>query len=526
MATAQASSSGGTYAYITNDDGTVSIIDTATDTVAKTVQLGNDPYGIAITPDGTTAYVADNKDNKVYVIDTSTKQVKTSIPVGNSPYGIAITPDGTKVYVANSKDNTVSIIDTAKNNAMTTVSGFNAPFGIAIFGTNAYITDSGGSTVSIIDTTTNKVMDPITGLSYPGGIAISPTGTQAYVSSGHANVVYIIDTKTKNIVTLPVENNPHGVTVSPDGTKVYVANFGSNSVSIIDTTTKTIINTVQVGNNPYGISVTPDGTKVYVANHGTDSDPGNTVSVINTATYKTTTVEVGNHPKAFGQFISTTPPSTSTDSNSGQVINSPNNTYSNTYNNITINNNSKIVSGSNYGIIDQSDKKENNTEQYSVGQTGNTTKQTGSTTKQTGNTVEQTETSLTSSTNQYEIGQPLTLIAIVSTISQGNEKPSGTVIFMDGATVIGNKNVISGQATFTTSAIQTGPHSITAKYNGDNNFKSSVSNAFALVINPKNWVQIIITFVSKNFLIIITSLIAIVLGDIIAEKRHKKKKGK
>ena len=40
-------------AYITNfNDGTVSVINTATNTVVATIPVGGHPYGVAVTPDG------------------------------------------------------------------------------------------------------------------------------------------------------------------------------------------------------------------------------------------------------------------------------------------------------------------------------------------------------------------------------------------------------------------------------------------------------------------------------------------
>ena len=48
--------------------------------------------------------------NTVSVIDTSTNTVTTTMPVGNNPFEVAATPDGSKVYVTNADDNTVSVI--------------------------------------------------------------------------------------------------------------------------------------------------------------------------------------------------------------------------------------------------------------------------------------------------------------------------------------------------------------------------------------------------------------------------------
>ena len=107
-------------------NGTVSVIDTATNKVTATVNVGSYLYGIAITPDGrkvyvSKEYVSNDGNNTVSVIDTSTNSVTATVPVGSYPYGVAVNPAGTKVYVVNSVSNTVSVIDTSTDSVTATV---------------------------------------------------------------------------------------------------------------------------------------------------------------------------------------------------------------------------------------------------------------------------------------------------------------------------------------------------------------------------------------------------------------------
>ena len=70
-----ASSGAGTqsFAYVTNsDDDTVSVIDTATNAVVATVEVGTGPRGVAFTPEGSRAYVTNYYSHTVSVIDTDT----------------------------------------------------------------------------------------------------------------------------------------------------------------------------------------------------------------------------------------------------------------------------------------------------------------------------------------------------------------------------------------------------------------------------------------------------------------------
>ena len=84
------------YVYITNiHDDTVTVIDTATNNITATVNVGNQPFGLAVNPAGTKTYVG-SADNTVSVIDTAANTVIATVPV-LFPYGVVVTPDGKDV---------------------------------------------------------------------------------------------------------------------------------------------------------------------------------------------------------------------------------------------------------------------------------------------------------------------------------------------------------------------------------------------------------------------------------------------
>ena len=89
-----------------------------------------------------------------------------------------------------------------------------------------------------------------------------------------------------------------------------------------------------------------------------------------------------------------------------------------------------------------------------------------------------TATTLTASPNPSTPGQAVTFTATVQPTS-GSGAPTGTVTFKDGGTTIGTGTLggVGGvqQATFTTSALTPGSHTITAVYNGDPTFTGSTS---------------------------------------------------
>jgi YVTN family beta-propeller protein len=93
---------GSTLVYTANR-GRLRLLSTATRKIIATVQLTPENgllSGLALSPDGSTAYVTDTQNNLLLVVDLKTHTELAGYPVGSSPSSVAITPDGTEAWVA------------------------------------------------------------------------------------------------------------------------------------------------------------------------------------------------------------------------------------------------------------------------------------------------------------------------------------------------------------------------------------------------------------------------------------------
>lgn len=263
----------GTKAYVANSNSTtLSIIDTATNTVTGVIGGFDGPSGMVISPDGTTGYVnnyggpegvGSGNGNTVTVVDLVNNVATLMIIVGKAPAALAMSPDGEFVYVIDYVDGNpgtglMQVIQTSNNMVIATVTGFSGPFGIAITpcGKYAYITDFGsnnfdpiGTTVSVVKLSDNMIVDTIDLGIQPAGIAITPNGKYAYVTnfnglyagSNFTNLTFgegtvnIIDLKKNEVITptIVVGQGPSYVAMSPCGKFAYVTNFTSNTVNVI-----------------------------------------------------------------------------------------------------------------------------------------------------------------------------------------------------------------------------------------------------------------------------------------------------
>ena len=294
-----------TRAYVTNVlDDSVSVIRTSYSTVIATVNVGDQPHGVAVAPNGNYVYVANEGDDTVSVIRTSDNTVTATINVGDFPYGVAVAPNGNYVYVANEGDDTVSVIRTSDNTVTATINVGDRPIGVDVTpdGNYVYVANLADDSISVIKTSDNSVSS-LVNLDFgnnPAGIAVTPDGNFVYVTGPDRDQVYVVRTSDNTkISTINVGDKPVFPAITPDGNYVYVANEGDDTVSVIRTSYNTVTTTINVGNYPCGVAVTPNGDYVYVPNANDD-----TVSVIRTSDNAvTTTIKVGDYPSSFGKFI-------------------------------------------------------------------------------------------------------------------------------------------------------------------------------------------------------------------------------
>jgi YVTN family beta-propeller protein len=252
----------GSKAYVATNTSTVSIIDTATPSVnASSATLPTAGTNIAISPDGTTAYVGNGTgaSNNVYVIRLSDNHV-TTIDNVDEPDLVALSPDGSKLYVVS------FIAATGPTNSVLRIR--NTSDGSMV-----------GNPVVLGDFTT-----------FPNGIAVAPDGNELYTANtnGTVSAVDLTTTPDPTVNTITGFSDASALAITPDGSEVYVTNGSAANVSVIDTATDTVETgtglPISVGLSPAGVFFTPDGDTAYVANSNAAGPGPVTVTPIDTAT--------------------------------------------------------------------------------------------------------------------------------------------------------------------------------------------------------------------------------------------------
>jgi YVTN family beta-propeller protein len=166
-------------------------------------------------------YVANTASNSVSVVDTATHAVVATIPVGDRPASVSISPDSTTAWVANA-DGTVSVIDTFTNAVARTetaaAGGGTRSTATTPDGATTYRVDSAQDRVDVVDTATGRVVASISGVGDgPCAVAISPDGANAYVANAESGTVAVIDTASNSVTEIvAVGRQPSSLAVTPD----------------------------------------------------------------------------------------------------------------------------------------------------------------------------------------------------------------------------------------------------------------------------------------------------------------------
>jgi YVTN family beta-propeller protein len=94
-----------------NNQGSVSVVDTKSWTVAATITGPTMPYRLGFSPDGNTVVFCDPQANKIWIADARARKITGSVDGLGSPRGVKIASDNRTAYVTLGADNAVASID-------------------------------------------------------------------------------------------------------------------------------------------------------------------------------------------------------------------------------------------------------------------------------------------------------------------------------------------------------------------------------------------------------------------------------
>lgn len=267
----------------------------------------NDGYigDLVLNRDGTRLYAVDQIGFRMIIIDTKTNQVIQNIKTGRYPFGMALSPDEKTVYVANvgmfeysyiksldkkklnetaakyptSAYGSKEMRDGVKNDSIE-FAGLGDPNVPESFSVWAIDVSKKEAVVISKVKTGILVGEEVEGIAAVGGSSpnsIVATDEFVYVSNGNNDNISVIDPK-KNIVVKSIELKlderlknlkgiiPFGVTISPDQKRLYVAEAGINAVAVIDLSSHEVVGHIPTGWFPSKLKITPDGKQLVVTN--------------------------------------------------------------------------------------------------------------------------------------------------------------------------------------------------------------------------------------------------------------------
>lgn len=266
---------------------TVSVIDPSSNKLLGVIRLG-DPvpgalsplyrgellvHGLGYSPDSKTLAVVSVGSNSVTLIDTATNTVKGKVYIGRSPHEAFFTPDGKQLWVTVRGENYVSVIDPVAMKEVHRIEMANGP-GMTMFGPDGkygFVCSSFTPELTVVDVASRQIVKTLPQASpFCPDISVSPENDEVWITLKDVGKVQVYKAKppfeqTALLETGPITNHVNLVN-NRNGKFAYVTIGGTNQVKVYRRgPNPELVTTIPVGSLPHGIWPSGDGSRVYVA---------------------------------------------------------------------------------------------------------------------------------------------------------------------------------------------------------------------------------------------------------------------
>ena len=225
------------------------------------LKVGRTPNQVALSPSGAHLGVLDNADSTITVIDTSTLSVLRTLPAGRAPHILAMSPRRNLAVVTSEGDGTLDLFDLGSFERVGRVPVFGFPRVLAVTadGATAFLTVRWLNGVLAVDLQGKGPRGRLAlgevGFAPEGkdahGVALTPDGQVLLVTSQMTGQLTFADAATFAVVgQLEVGRNPNWVEVTPDGRFAVVSNTDDDTATVVDVAARSVRSTTRVGRQP------------------------------------------------------------------------------------------------------------------------------------------------------------------------------------------------------------------------------------------------------------------------------------
>jgi PQQ-dependent catabolism-associated beta-propeller protein len=291
--------------YVSNEkDDTISVIDSETYEVVKTIEVGERPRGITFSGNYKYLYVCASDSDAVQVLDVPTDTIVHNLPSGEDPEQFILHPDSKHLYIANEDDAVATVVDVESRTVVSQIDVGVEPEGMAVShdGKWAIVTSETTNMAHWIDTDTYALVGNTLVEQRPRDAEFTRDDKELWVSSEIGGTVAVIDSASKQIkhtITFEIRGisrdriQPVGIELTSDGKYAFVALGPANHIAVVDRTRDyEVIDYILVGRRVWHMALTPEEDRLFTTN-GVSGD----VTVVDVASLKPVkTIKVGRFP--------------------------------------------------------------------------------------------------------------------------------------------------------------------------------------------------------------------------------------
>jgi YVTN family beta-propeller protein len=322
-------------AYVSEEDGAVSVIDLSTMQVVKRVHPQDiAPRGLGLTFDGKYLVTANKDTADAAVFDTRNLEVLRRIPVGDNPEFVKMHPSGKWLFTSfepgssggppkegpageevddNDADEPPSQIVSFQVGDWSRVQAFPAGketegIEFSADGKQLIVANEAQNTLGVYDIESGRLLQEINLAIYgrrPRGVKVSPQGNSYAVTMEGSGTLLALDQNFKLKRMISTAAKPYGIAFDRQGKRIFVAAAAARKLQIFSADSLQLLGEVAIGQRCWHFTFTPDDSKILLA-----CGRSNNVYVVDANSYQPISVIGGfqtpwgivTYPRAFGSL--------------------------------------------------------------------------------------------------------------------------------------------------------------------------------------------------------------------------------